>query len=367
MRIGIDARPFKYREFSGIPASVYEILCVWMSTHPEHEYYLISNAEIQLPRDLPKNWHKAVYPAKSGNGTLWMLLSLSGVIHRLKLDAYWGTNYMLPPKVKDCRYLLSVYDLAFVRFPYVSSRKTLLALKFFSKGACHKADAIHVISNSTAQDVVSLYGIRSEKVHTVYLGGPQKMKDVQKVAMPDGVRGRYFLFLSTIEPRKNPVLVLKAYQRFCGKYGTDIQLVFAGKRGWNLEDFDCCLKEHPYRQQICLLGYISPEEKERLLAHAEALLYPSLYEGFGLPILEAMSYGTPVITSRVSSMPEVAGNAAFYIDDIDSAEELCTQMERAMSLEREDHKLLLERMRQNLSRFQWEDCAEQILQLLSKQ
>ena len=80
-----------------------------------------------------------------------------------------------------------------------------------------------------------------------------------------------------------------------------------------------------------------------------------------------MSYGTPVITSRVSSMPEVAGNAAFYIDDIDSAEELCTQMERAMSLEREDHKLLLERMRQNLSRFQWEDCAEQILQLLSKQ
>ncbi len=364
MRIGIDARPFKYKEFSGIPASVYEILRVWMSAHPEHEYYLISNTEIQLLCELPENWHKAIYPARSGNGTLWMVLSLSGIIRSLKLDAYWGTNYMLPSRVRNCRYLLSVYDLSFVRFPYVSSRKTLLALRFFSKSACQKADAIHVISDSTAQDVVSLYGMNPEKVHTVYLGGPQQMQNAQEIALPNGVSGKYFLFLSTIEPRKNPVLVLKAYQLFCEKYGTAIQLLFAGRHGWNLEAFDRCLEEHPYRRQIHLLGYIQPEEKEQLLAHAEALLYPSLYEGFGLPILEAMSYGTPVITSRVSSMPEVAGDAALYIDDIDSAEEVCAQMERAIAMSQVERCTMYERMRRNLDRFQWKTCAEQVLKLL---
>ena len=366
MRIGIDARPFKYKEFSGIPASVYEILKVWMKDHPEHEYYLISNTDIQLPCTLPRNWHRAVYPARSGNGTLWMMFSLSGIIRKLKLDAYWGTNYMLPGRARGCRYLLSVYDLAFVRFPYVSSRKTLVALRIFSKSACRRADVIHVISDSTAQDVTSLYGIYPEKVHTVYLGGPQRMKDPQQIPLPSGVGKKYFLFLSTIEPRKNPVLVLKAYQLFCEHHGTEIQLVYAGKHGWNLEEFDQCLKEHPYRNRIHMLGYIQPKEKEELLAHAEALVYPSLYEGFGLPILEAMSYGTLVITSSVSSMPEVAGDAALYIDDVNSPEELCEQMEKAVDMEKTAREEILGKMRRNLARFRWDACAERVLQLLKK-
>lgn len=365
MRIGIDARPFKYKEFSGIPESVYRILQEWMEHHPEHEYDLISNSEICLPCTLPPNWHKVIRPDHSGNGTLWMLFRLPGIIRERSLDVFWGTNYMLPAKVQGCRYVVSVYDLAFVRYPQVSSRKTLLALKLFSKSACKKADFIHTISQSTAKDVEELYRIQPEKIRTVYLGGPES-KTQKAVPVSIEIQGRYFLFLSTIEPRKNPVLVLKAYQLFCDRFGDDIQLVFAGKYGWNLEQFDQCLVEHPYRNRIHLLGYISLKEKNRLLAHAEALLYPSLYEGFGLPILEAMSFGTTVVTSRVSSMPEVAGEAALYIENTASDEQLCRRMQDAVTMSESDREQLRRKMEQNLKRFRWSTCADQLMQCMTE-
>ncbi len=367
MRIGIDARPFKYREFSGIPATIYEIMCIWMRQNPEHEYYLISNTLVQLPCGLPDNWHIVVQSVRCRNGTLWMFLELPQIVKSLQLDVYWGTNYLLPQRVKGCRYVLTVYDLSFERYPYVSSRKTRFILKTFCKKACKIADAIFTISQSSAADIVELYGIAAEKVHTVYLGAParRERKDLSAGEIASGTtRSRYFLFLSTIEPRKNPLLVLKAYEQYCKNYGTEIQLVFAGKHGWNVEDFDQYLEAHPYRQNIQMLGYIRSEEKEQLLENAEALVYPSVYEGFGLPILEAMNYGIPVITSDNSSMPEVGGDAALYIHDITSEDELCQLMRQVSTMSLAERTQLQERMMRNLDRFRWDECAEKVMGIL---
>lgn len=373
MKIGIDARPLTYGNFSGIPTTVCEIIRVWMRCDSEHEYYLISDKELLLDTELPLNWHSIVRPSRYGNGTLWLFAELPKIINELHLTAFWGTNYLLPRRVKECRYLNTVYDLSFERYPYVTSLKTKIVLKAFCKRSCKIADAVFTISESSAKDIEKLYKIDKTKIRAIYLGGPEtkktdisgKVSETKKSDISERLSERYFLFLSTIEPRKNPLLVLKAYELYCKRYGTDINLVFAGSHGWNVDDFDRYLEKHPYRKNICMRGYVDNNEKDRLLARAEALLYPSVYEGFGLPILEAMNYGTPVITSDNSSMPEVGGDAAVYIHDITSEEELCELMRTVIVMPAEDRAGLKARMRINVSKFRWNICAEEVLKILT--
>jgi len=368
MKIGIDGRPFKYIEYSGIPNTIYEVIKNWMKQHPEHEYYLISNADIQLKEELPDNWHKVVSPGITGNGTLWYIFHLRSLLIKLKLDAYWGDNYLLPGKIKDCCYLMSVYDLSFAKYPHTSSRKTRLILKFFLKKSCKRANVIHAISDATKEDLHTLYKVSENKIHRIYLGAPEiqyrNCRQSERLQHELG-KSSFFLFLSTLEPRKNPNLVLDAYQLFCEQHGESIHLVFAGKKGWVDHSFYQKLEHHPYRRNIHFLGYIDEEEKAFLLQNAKALVYPSIYEGFGLPILEAMQSGTPVITSNVSSMPEIGGNVAFYLRDKGTAAELADLMHEVCTLTDEMLMQLRNQMKDNCERFSWKECSEQILKLLS--
>lgn len=370
MRIGIEARIFKYREYKGIANTTFNILREWMKLYPEHEYFLISNSEIYFPVDLPENWN-LVIRGKNRNGLFWTLFELPGIICDLKLDVLWGPNFLLPPPKGGCRYVVTVHDLALFRFKGTASAGTYLTLKILGKKSCEWADKVIAISEATANDITTFYGISRNKIAVCMNGysaeGAAQSFSRNKFSCDSDLQKHpFFLFLSTIEPRKNPGTVLCAFEKFTESLPEKkARLVFAGGMGWNNGDFNKELQDSKCRDRIVLAGYVDGEEKQWLLSHAKVLLYPSLYEGFGLPILEAMANGTPVVTSAVSSMPEVGGEAAFYLKDPKDADELLYYMKKCMDLNENEKREMQTKMIKQVQKFSWEKCAKEIMQQFS--
>ncbi len=364
MKIGIDARIFKYKEYSGIPKAIFEVLKRWIN-NTEHEYYLISNTEVCFPLELPSNWKIVIVPAFTGSGTLWQIFRLANIVRKLEIDVFWGTNFMLPAKkVRNCKYLLTIHDLAFEVMPEVVSWKTNLILRIFCKRACKQADYIHAVSESTANDIVRQYHIDKSKVKTVYWGAPVSEHISNGV---DDIGKRFFLVLGTIEPRKNIETIVEAFDEFKKEDTNDIHLIFAGKWGWKFEGFKKRIEESKYKPYIHVYEYVDDDLKEKLLDSAECLLYPSLYEGFGLPILEAYQHGTQVITSYNSSIPEVGGDACLYIHSPNDYKELADCMNKVIDLsdgEKDNYKLKMEKQ---LLAFSWDSCASDIIEIITKE
>ena len=363
MKIGIDARIFKFKDYRGIARATYSIIDSLSQNYKSHDFYLISNTHIHLPTKLPDNWHFVV-KGKNKNGILWTMFELPGVIKNMKLDVFWSPNFILPPKVKDCKYFVTVHDLALFKFKGTASIGTYLTLKMLGKSSCNSADKIFAISEATKNDVMGLYGISSNKVDVCYNGVdvPALINICAKPIWKLGLHEKsYFVFLSTIEPRKNPVTVLQAYEQYREKNVGNEKLVFVGSEGWNLQPFQKAYEDNAYKDDIIFTGYVSEAHKKWLIENAVALLYPSIYEGFGLPILEAFALGIPVVTSNVSSMPEVGGDAAIYVNNPENKEELVDAMRKIKALNCEELSDLKEKMAEQAEKFSWESTAEEIM------
>jgi len=373
MKIGIDARIFVSGEYAGIARSVLEILQVWAEEYPEHEYYLLSHMNITLPYSLPENWHVIVRPWKINRNSLWNIFLLPKLIRELQLDVFWGTNYTLPASVKGVRYYVTIYDMALFRYPEVGRRGNVRRLYLHTKPSCRRAERVIAISQSTARDVVSLFHISPEKVCVSYCGGLDRaaskemyqytMREVRK-ELTD-LQEPYFLFIGTIEPRKNLLRVIHAFEQFCREEDT-ARLVLAGKIGWRCDDILKAVNESPYADLILLTGYINESEKKYLLSHACAFVYPSIYEGFGIPILEGMAYDLPVITTNVSSMPEVGGDAVYYLQDAENETELYDLMKKVYNLPGEERKQLSERIARQQNKFSWGKNASEMMAILQE-
>ena len=377
MRIGIDARPLLSRNYTGIARCIYENICVWMKDYPQHEYYLFSDKKLDLPFDLPENWHLMDDSFMIDNNELcsklcsklWFSIKLPRMIKTLKLDAYWGPNYLLPPRVKGTRYYVTVHDLAIFKFGEISGSRNPEVFKKRIKESSNVADNVIVVSQATADDTHELLGVEKEKICISYNGGVSEKDEVLKEFNVNNVNPllkfeeEFFLFISTIEPRKNITTIIKAFEKFVAENNSKMKLVLAGKRGWKWDSIYEAIENSIYRDQIILPGFISDDDKVYLLKNAKVFVYPSLYEGFGIPILEAFAYNLPVITTRVSSMPEVAGDATFYIDDPLDSDGLAAQMEKVITLNDNQLTILNEKMKRQLMSFSWEKNASEVMQI----
>ena len=407
MRIGIDARPLALESYTGIPKAVYEITKYWLENHPEHEYYMLSSIPVHFEENLPENWHVLDKPEMIDNQKFWALFELPKLIRELKLDVFWGSNYLLPRRVPGVRYCVTVYDLAIFRIPDIGESYSTFRLRVFGKKSCHTADTVVAISRATSEDVHEIFGIPRKKIAVSYCGGPSGASEKAENACKPGTAGctgeetekagkgqvreelaalqsgGFFLFISTIEPRKNIVTIVHAFEAFKRREqeknsrqegsgeeencpGQNMKLVLAGNKGWKYDEILAAVESSPYRNDILMPGYVSDTEKAMLLENAAAFLYPSLYEGFGIPILEAMYCGCPVVTSAVSSMPEVGGDAAFYIREPKNSEELADRMEEVCRLDSGELDELQVRMRRQVKKFSWKKNAEQMLQILCR-
>jgi glycosyltransferase involved in cell wall biosynthesis len=282
----------------------------------------------------PWRWSRRSLPPVRGLREKWTpfpaqtfeRLSLRYELPRLEwftdFDVLFAPNFV-PPPTRSPRLVLTVHDLAFRKFPETAPLATRRWLRRLDR-ALRQAAEVVVPSAATREDLIEMYPVDPERVTVIHHGvdreriQPASEEEVERVRRRFGVKGRYVLFLGGLEPRKNLPRLVRAFART----ETDASLVIAGASvSWNPEgraELDRALAsmDRAHRARIVLTGYLGTREKVALMTGAEALAFPTLYEGFGFPLLEAMACGTPILTSNVSSLPEVAGDAALYVDPL---------------------------------------------------
>lgn len=367
MRIGIDARPLG-RQRAGIGTYVYNIVKYLNATDRENEYYLFSCREIVVDFELNDNFHIVVDSFKVG--TLWLFAKGKSLIEKYAIDLFWGTQHVLPGgKSENVKFILTIHDLAIFRLPDIGEWYNEIIQKIFVKGACKKADRIIAVSEATKYDIVDIFGIEAAKIQCVYNGGIEEKEkmagdEAADVLTKMGIGNKYFLYIGTIEPRKNIETIIKAFNDFCENTNDEYQLVIGGGLGWKYADVISLIEKSPYKDKIIRTGFVDSTQKQALFTNTSAFIYPSLYEGFGIPILEAMNYEIPIITSCVSSIPEIGKDAVFYLDNVADEKKLAELMWECIELPDEKKQEIIQKQKIQREKFSWEKCAAQTKKVL---
>lgn len=368
MKIAIDLRPLMAGKISGVEVYILSMLEALFEQDWENEYILWYNAFKKVDtRHFPTHYPN-VKLKRSRVPNKLLNLSLSFLrwpkIDKLiggKIDLLWVPDPRPAPVSKDCKKIVTFHDLSFEDFKYAFTLKTRLWHKVLRpKKEAEEADRLIAVSEFTKEKLIGEYDIDPEKITVIHEAAGKHLSPLplpkgfeilqRKYKLPD----EYFLCLSTLEPRKNIKGIVDAYLSWQEGNQARVALVLAGKEYPGIFA-EAKVKSHPLIQSI---GFVDEEDKALLYQHALAFLYPSFYEGFGLPILEAMACGTPVITSDCSAMPEVAGDAAILVNPNDPHE-----LKQAMDeLYRDDalRKALTERGLERAAQFSWEKAAEEL-------
>ncbi len=219
--------------------------------------------------------------------------------------------------------VVTVHDLSFVLFPNTFNNLNRIYLTLFTKSSVSRANKVIAVSENTKQDLIRLFGVPGEKIDVVCHGTEDIFRPVENSAELEalrrerGVPEKYVLFIGTLEPRKNVHTLIKAFAQV-KKAGLPHKLVVGGAKGWLWSEIFAAVEQLHLEGEVIFPGYISLDEEPLWYNGADLFVYPSLYEGFGFPPLEAMSCGTPVITSNCSSLPEVVGDAGLLVDPTSS-------------------------------------------------
>jgi len=363
MKIGVDARPLSY-QLTGIGVYLKHVLDEIQKIDHQNDYYLISNGPIDYNLNNPR-WSKiAGRLDRKLLSTLWMQLNLPLIAVRRKLDLFWGPRHHLPlllsPGIKT---VVTVHDIVNRLYPGTMALPNLLVERSLMKLSLKRSDVIIADSRSTAADIKDKLGISVNKIDTIHLGTPVFPREPKRgLEQRNSIPSKYFLFVGTLDPRKNFERIFKAFERL-KPLSQGLHLVIVGGEGWKNRDFLEMVSKHPLKAQIHMPGYLPRNQLVSYYKNAICLMFPSLYEGFGLPILEAMSCGAPVITSDVSSMQEVAGGAALTVNPYDTV-----AIAEAMNNLLKDEQLrerLISMGFQRAKEFSWKKCAEQTLEVLN--
>lgn len=319
--------------------------------------YLPVNASKDLPEE-SGNWKYEVFSSKK----LWTLFGLSKKLskNRQNLGVFFSPTHYLPFGV-PMKSVIAILDVSYLHFPELFSKRDLYMLKLWGKFSIKKASKIITISQASRNDIIKAYGVPESKVEVVYPG--IKLVDGSSLRSQDmekfGISKKYILFVGTLQPRKNVERLIEAFAKLSGK---DLELVIVGRKGWMYEDILNAPRKFDVADRVKFIHDASDEDLPNLYKNAEMFVLPSLYEGFGLPVLEAMQYGTPVIVSNVSSLPEAGGDAALYVDP-KSAKDIAEKMEKLLS----DPGLrdeLIEKGKKQAAKFSWEKAAKETLSVL---
>ncbi|MEM9820533.1 MAG: glycosyltransferase family 1 protein [Bacteroidota bacterium] len=246
---------------------------------------------------------------------LRMLVIIPFMLRRLRVDAVLEPAHFGPFNLpKSIRRITVIHDLTPLLFPQYHRWHSRLLQQLFLPRILKKAHLIIAVSKNTAKDLSQLFPFTPAKTVVIPPGRDPFFQVDHNTAVlePFQLRAPYFLNVGTIEPRKNLLVLLRAYQNFREQSADKVLLVIVGSKGWKYQSFFAVLDQHPFKEDIRILGYVEKRTLPSLYTHAKAFIYPSLYEGFGLPVLEAMACGASVICSQTSSLPEVGGSVARY-------------------------------------------------------
>jgi glycosyltransferase involved in cell wall biosynthesis len=269
------------------------------------------------------------------------------------VDVVHGTNFVVPP-TRRAAAIATVHDLTPIRYPELSTADTLQYPGLLRR-ALRRGAHVHASSSFVAGEVVELLGARPDRVHTVAPGVPPVEAGDPDVGRRMAGSDRYVLALGTVEPRKDLPSLVAAFDAVAGA-DADLRLVVAGPDGWGVDAYRAAVDAARHADRVIRLGWVEPPARAGLLAGAAAFAYPSLYEGFGYPPLEAMSVGVPVVATTAGSLPEVLGDAAVLVAPRDT-----DALARALSDVLNDvgvRDALVARGRERVARYSWDRCAE---------
>ncbi|MBU0647636.1 glycosyltransferase family 4 protein [Patescibacteria group bacterium] len=362
MKIGIDYREAINEKKAGKGVVVYE----WME-----EFKKVVPGEWRVDLLVDEDFDNKGFPENfciviiGWPGLLWHLRVVWEVWW--KYDAYLSlTSFIVPYFSFSKKCVVMVHDLvAFLgEFSSQHNKRAVMIEKALAKTAFKNAGKIIVPSTSTKDDLISLFGVDEQKVALIMEGVNKvgDLLDLAEIKKKYEIDGEYIFFVSTLEPRKNVERLIGAFGHLKKEYNWEGKLVVAGKKGWYFDDIFYNVRYFGLEDEVIFPGRIGDIEKFTLIKGAKCLCYPSLYEGFGLPVLEGMMMGVPVVTSNISSLPEVAGEAAVLVNpkDIDSIKEGIWKVLSDKKFAQD----LVSKGNEQVKKFGWKKAAMELKELL---
>jgi glycosyltransferase involved in cell wall biosynthesis len=371
MRIAINAIFLQNNPMEGYGHYTAEVVQRIITSHPEDEFLLLYDRPWENDfTDRPNVSQLLVTPAARHplSFKYWYDVKATAAVKRWKADV-WFQPYGFCSLTSHVPQVLMIHDLAFKHYPQYISWYQRLYYRWFTPAFIRKAKKLVTVSDFSKNDIRKTYRVTENKI-TVIPGAARTgfvpLDWEEKQAVKDGYAdGReYFLFVGGIHPRKNLLNLLKAFSHFKKWQHSNMKLLVAGRMAWQYDELLEKMKTYKYREDVVLLGYLPEAQLQRVLATAYALVYPSWFEGFGLPILEAMQAGVPVVCSNTSSMPEVAGDAALLVDPAnhDAIGKEMLALYRSEGI----RNAFIEKGVQRAQSFNWDRTAEAIYQELQQ-
>lgn len=366
MRVGVDLRHMQEGINTGIGQYSYNLLRNLIPIDGSIEYHLFYNAFKPFKGMVSyfpfKNvkWHTFDLSNKILNASL-LILGLPRLDKLIGgVDVWLSLNFSYLSLSSSVRHILVVHDISFKVNPgFFTFKQNLWHSLVRPKHICKNADLLIAVSQSTKQDLVDLYRIDPGKIEVVYEGTSLE-EPTTEIFRGVNLPKPYVFFLGTIEPRKNVLGVVEAFNILRSKVGAS--LLIAGRWGWKFSDVAKAINNSPYKEQIHALGEVTPEEKAILYKNADVFVFPSFYEGFGLPVLEAMSFAVPVVLSANSSLMEIGGNACVYVNAFNVFEiaKACEEILQNGDLKK---RLGMASIAQS-AKFSWENTAQSMLRYI---
>lgn len=364
MRIAVNTRLLLKGKLEGIGWVAFETLRRMVMAHPEVEFYFIFDRQPDPMFLFADNVKPVVLFPQARHPFLfiWFFeLSIPHALKKIDADLFYSPDGYLSLRSKVPQ-VVEFHDLNFEHFPEDMPKIHLWHYKKFFPKFARKAERIVTVSEFSKQDIVKCYGVDPEKIDVAY-NGVNEIFAPLTAEQQDQVRAKYseghpyFMFVGSLHPRKNLARLFTAFDRFKSRNKNDVKLVIVGEKRWWTEPIQKAFSAMSCKDDVIFTGRLSAEDLHQVTAAAVASVYVSYFEGFGIPILEAFKSDTPVITSNVTSMPEVAGGAALLVDPFNE-DDIAEAM--AKVLDENVRKELIEKGRIRAMDFSWDKAAETI-------
>jgi glycosyltransferase involved in cell wall biosynthesis len=371
LKIAVNTRLLIKDKLEGIGWFTFENLKRITTQHPEHEFHFLFDRKFSDEFVFAENVHPHVVFPQARHPFLyylWFEHSIPKVLKKIKADLFFSPDGYLSLKT-DVPSINVFHDLNFEHYP---KDLPLLERKFyrsFFPRYAEKAKRIATVSEYSKLDISQQYGISTKKIDVVYNGANESFKPLDELSKLE-VRKKftggspYFLFVGSLHPRKNLTRLFAAFDQFKNQDNQGIKLVIVGEKKWWTESIRTAYESMKNKDEVIFTAHLNSENLHKLLASALAITYVSYFEGFGIPIVEAFYCDTPVITSNVTSMPEVAGDAALLIDPF-SIDSIAGAMQK-ISVDENLRNSLIEKGRERRKMFSWQKTSERLWNSIEK-
>lgn len=383
MNIGIDASRANKPKKTGTEWYSYHLIQWFKKLDNSNHYFLYTNVPLKSGlENCPENFTEKVLSWPPGRLWTQFRLSWEMLVTRLRdllykivrdkkkqsIDRLFVSAHVIPLiHPKDTT--VTIHDIGFERFPKIYPWYDIVYHKWAVRWAKFRAKKIITISEFSKKELIDVFKIKPEKIHVIYNGYDKKNYRLYEKSKIDQVKSQYnltkpyLIFIGRLEEKKNTSFLIECFAEFKKKF-PEYNLVLIGRKGYGFDKVEENIKKYGLENDVIFPGWIETNDLTKILAGARAMIFPSNYEGFGIPVIEAMACGTPVICSNTTSLPEVAGDAAILVDP-KNKEQIVEAMKKIVADENLRQNLV-EKGLENVKRFSWEKCAQETLDVILK-